>query len=579
MSYAFNDSGIGTISGAFAGDDYLGVDGGANGPRKILGSRFGLLDQAQSWSLLQTFASVAINGGNINATAIGGTTRAAGAFTNLAIGAAAFAQQGLLIGGNITDDASGNDPIGINIAAGLVANTKFRSSCLLRLAGGFSNTTWGYLETSGVRIETPSLTGSSGTHYQIYIGAAPAASTKYGIYQAGTDANYFGGSIQAGSIQNTPIGNTTPNTGKFTTLTATGTGSFLGTTGATTAGRFITFSNDGGTAYFGLDSSTAGNFGFGNYAFNLYTAGDFVISRGGGEKLRTTSTQVKITGTLFASNNLEVGGVAYFASGSVSAPSLILNSETGTGLYRIGANNHGYAVSGAKVLDIASTGLAVTGAITATGNVGIGTTAPFMPLHVQKGTPMTPPTWNTAADLLVISNDSANNAVMQIFTANNKVGAIHFSDTDARAVGWLYYDHSANLLSFGTNSTERIRLNSAGALQFTAYGAGTLVTDASGNVTASSDGRMKDVLGTFDRGLAAVCGITPKLFKWNAESGLDTEAVNAGFIAQDVLPHIPEAIHEKGGRFSMSDRPIIAALVNAVKELSARLEALEAARA
>ena len=125
-----------------------------------------------------------------------------------------------------------------------------------------------------------------------------------------------------------------------------------------------------------------------------------------------------------------------------------------------------------------------------------------------------------------------------------------------------------------TGSNERVYIDTAGNVKFNAYGAGTLVTDASGNITASSDGRMKDVLGTFDRGLAAICGITPQLFKWNAESGLDTEAVNAGFIAQDVLPHIPEAIHEKNDRYSMSDRPLIAALVNAVKELKALNDAL-----
>ncbi len=54
-------------------------------------------------------------------------------------------------------------------------------------------------------------------------------------------------------------------------------------------------------------------------------------------------------------------GVANFASGTVAAPSLYLNAETGSGLYRIGANNHGYAISGVKVLDISATGLGVTG--------------------------------------------------------------------------------------------------------------------------------------------------------------------------------------------------------------------------
>jgi hypothetical protein len=43
-------------------------------------------------------------------------------------------------------------------------------------------------------------------------------------------------------------------------------------------------------------------------------------------------------------------------------------------------------------------------------------------------------------------------------------------------------------LRFGTNNTERMVISSAGAIKFNAYGAGTLVTDASGNITVSSGG-------------------------------------------------------------------------------------------
>jgi len=60
-----------------------------------------------------------------------------------------------------------------------------------------------------------------------------------------------------------------------------------------------------------------------------------------------------------AFTTLSATGATNLDAGTVSAPGLYLEGETGTGLYRIGANNHGYAVSGAKVLDIASTGLAV----------------------------------------------------------------------------------------------------------------------------------------------------------------------------------------------------------------------------
>lgn len=68
-----------------------------------------------------------------------------------------------------------------------------------------------------------------------------------------------------------------------------------------------------------------------------------------------------ITGTL------TVGGQAGFADGTVAAPGIAFTSDLDTGLYRIGANNIGVAANGAKILDIATTGLSVTGTLTPSG--------------------------------------------------------------------------------------------------------------------------------------------------------------------------------------------------------------------
>ena len=60
-------------------------------------------------------------------------------------------------------------------------------------------------------------------------------------------------------------------------------------------------------------------------------------------------------------------GISSFAVGAVGAPSIYMTGYATTGWYNIGANNWGFAVSGAKVLDIASTGLSVTGVSSASG--------------------------------------------------------------------------------------------------------------------------------------------------------------------------------------------------------------------
>ena len=56
-------------------------------------------------------------------------------------------------------------------------------------------------------------------------------------------------------------------------------------------------------------------------------------------------------------------------NGTVAAPFYSYTSDPDSGGYRIGANNLGVAVNGAKVLDVATTGLGVTGTLSASGNV------------------------------------------------------------------------------------------------------------------------------------------------------------------------------------------------------------------
>jgi len=121
-------------------------------------------------------------------------------------------------------------------------------------------------------------------------------------------------------------------------------------------------------------------------AVNVGSAGAPVVNGGvlgtpsSGTVTNLTGTaSININGTVGATTpgtgaftTLAASGATNLDAGTVAAPGLYLEGETGTGLYRIGANNHGYAVSGAKVLDIASTGFAVTGTLSATEGVTIG---------------------------------------------------------------------------------------------------------------------------------------------------------------------------------------------------------------
>lgn len=61
-----------------------------------------------------------------------------------------------------------------------------------------------------------------------------------------------------------------------------------------------------------------------------------------------------------------------FAAGTAARPGLSPLGDIDSGIYWIAANNLGVSVAGAKVLDISATGLAVTGALSCTGNTTLG---------------------------------------------------------------------------------------------------------------------------------------------------------------------------------------------------------------
>jgi len=155
---------------------------------------------------------------------------------------------------------------------------------------------------------------------------------------------------------------------------------------------------------------------------------------------------------------------------------------------------------------------------------------------------------------------------------------------------------STGSIGIGTTSPTA-QLSTTGTVRFSNFGAGTLTTDASGNLSVSSDERLKNIDGAFSRGLADIVKLDPIQYHWNATSGLDTATQYAGFSAQNVQHAIPEAVGsmvapchasssadeardpgsgpsavrpcDSAPRYlTLQDRPLIAALVNAVKEIA-----------
>ena len=104
-------------------------------------------------------------------------------------------------------------------------------------------------------------------------------------------------------------------------------------------------------------------------------------------------------------------------------------------------------------------------------------------------------------------------------------------------------------------------------------GAGTAEWHPPGSI---SDGRMKTGIRNLEGAFSTLQHIQGVRFRWKEGGSNDI-----GFIAQDIKPILPEAVHHLGGENHMMLHyyKIVPILVEAVKELGARVSTLESFRA
>lgn len=134
------------------------------------------------------------------------------------------------------------------------------------------------------------------------------------------------------------------------------------------------------------------------------------------------------------------------------------------------------------------------------------------------------------------------------------------------------------VFNIGAAGGETLKLiGASNIVKMALYGAGTATFDASGNISSVSDERMKIIQGKYTAGLKELMGIEPINYKWNKKSGMETKHTYAGFSAQNIQKVMPDAVYaNKEGTLSFNDRAILAAAVNAIKELNAKVIGLKA---
>jgi len=226
------------------------------------------------------------------------------------------------------------------------------------------------------------------------------------------------------------------------------------------------------------------------------------------------------------------------------------------------------------------------------GNVGIGTSTPTYSLSIGDVSTVVGAADPTKIDLGATYGTSAvgKNLKIRLFDVTSSPTSTYGIGLSAALFELTTgYDGDFAFFKNGSTPSELVRIKNNGNVgigrtspgqkldvngtirQSNCTTAGTLSTNTSGDIICTSDARLKNILGNYDGGLNAIRQITPQRFKYKPTATDPVETfVHAGFIAQDVQRAIPEAVAlQRSGYYSLDTTAILAASVNAIKQLKA----------
>lgn len=216
----------------------------------------------------------------------------------------------------------------------------------------------------------------------------------------------------------------------------------------------------------------------------------------------------------------------------------------------------------------------ISKAVTGTSNVVLST-APTMTGPVTIAAPASGSSLTVSGvagnyALNFLGPNTAGSSYGVLFQVGTNTGDYIIRAQNAAGVDKWAFDGAGNF-GLGTPSPSA-QFHTTGTARMANFGAGAATFDASGNISSVSDERLKDIQDKYLYGIEVIEQIEPILYKWNKESGMETEHTYLGFSAQNVQKASKYLAGENSqGYLSVQDRAILATLVNAVKDLNNEL--------
>ena len=194
-----------------------------------------------------------------------------------------------------------------------------------------------------------------------------------------------------------------------------------------------------------------------------------------------------------------------------------------------------------------------------------------MPSLAIKSFPTESPSSSTAAIVLTGTGVNFSGSVNGTFLAINSASGF-----------------SGNMIDARKNGTTQFSVNNDGSTYIATLNSNGTVYSNSGVLTNSnpSDQNLKENIQSMIGGTTIVNQLNPVSFEW--KSGIGGTGTKYGFIAQEIMEHAPEVVFQTPNQeplengwsdeYAVDYGGITPLLVEAIKELEARLSTLEGAQ-
>jgi len=475
---------------------------------------------------------------------------------NASVGVVGFNRQYMFINRNTGNVGIGttNPVTNLDIKASISgAYTTSSSQAPLRI---YNVTNAGGINSSVITFQSSTDNESSNPVARIGVVGESAGTNLGAMIMMTRDASGVGNSVIYDDGTNVGIGTTSP----ATVLHVAGNAQVKSTTGTV----WSRASNDSGEFYLGIDNSAGSGFTGTAYARFLYAnnAYPLAIFTNDQERMRITSGGNVGIGT--TSPNLAGSNTALTVNTTNAADYSALELASGGALnFYINGNNSANYISsqGSRPLLI-FTNSNERMRITSTGNVGIGITSPGYKLEVN-GEIALPST------IRLINGGGTITYINESYGINLNGDDTHPVQVDTTllvgyvASGGSYGTNDAYIagsVGIGTTSPS-YKLDVDGDIRATA------------DIIAYSDARVKENIKTVKNALNKVTSLRGVSY---TRKDIDDKSEKIGVIAQEVLDVLPQVVQQDiDGNYSVAYGNMVGVLIEAIKELTVRLDKLE----